>query len=72
MCIADWLIAHNHDDYMNAYAKVRATVIMRSLTQLREQQKAHSGGSTQGLNATSSPMLVCDATFILEVIHNLV
>ncbi|KAJ1527311.1 hypothetical protein ONE63_008830 [Megalurothrips usitatus] len=57
VCIADWLIAHNHDDYMNTYSKVRAKVMMKSLTQLREQQKAHSGGSTHGLNMAGSPLL---------------
>ncbi|XP_034242549.1 exocyst complex component 7 isoform X1 [Thrips palmi] len=55
--IADWLIAHNRDDYMNTYAKHRAGVLMKSLTNLREQQKTHSGGSTHGLNTAGSPML---------------
>lgn len=64
MHIADWLIAHNRNDYMSAYAKVRATALMKSLTQLREQQKAHSGGSTHGLNTAGSPMLVRD--FVLQ------
>ncbi|XP_069692328.1 exocyst complex component 7 isoform X2 [Periplaneta americana] len=55
--IADWLIVHNRDEYMNVYARVRATVLMKSLQQLKEQQRSSSGGSIQGVQAANSPMV---------------
>ncbi|KDR13019.1 exocyst complex component 7 isoform X1 [Zootermopsis nevadensis] len=56
-CIADWLIMHNRDEYMNVYARVRATVLLKSLQQLKEQQRSSSGGSIQGIPAANSPMV---------------
>lgn len=58
ICIADWLIMHNRDEYMNVYARVRATMLLKSLQQLKEQQRSSSGGSIQGVPATNSPMVV--------------
>jgi exocyst complex protein 7 len=58
ICIADWLIMHNRDEYMNVYARVRATVLLKSLQQLKEQQRSSSGGSIQGIPAANSPMVV--------------
>ncbi|KAJ9587571.1 hypothetical protein L9F63_019002 [Diploptera punctata] len=55
--IADWLIMHNRDEYMNVYARVRATVLLKSLQQLKEQQRSSSGGSIQGVQAANSPMV---------------
>lgn len=43
---------------MNVYARVRATMLLKSLQQLKEQQRSSSGGSIQGVPAASSPMLV--------------
>jgi exocyst complex protein 7 len=57
ICIADWLIMHNRDEYMNVYARVRATMLLKSLQQLKEQQRSSSGGSIQGVPATNSPMV---------------
>jgi len=58
ICIADWLIIHNRDEYMNVYARVRATMLLKSLQQLKEQQRSSSGGSIQGVPAANSPMVV--------------
>ncbi|XP_063240892.1 LOW QUALITY PROTEIN: uncharacterized protein LOC134541400 [Bacillus rossius redtenbacheri] len=55
--LAEWLMAHGRDEYMNVYARVRATVLLRSLQHLREHQKTASGGSAQGVPAASSPMV---------------
>ncbi|PSN44801.1 Exocyst complex component 7 [Blattella germanica] len=55
--IADWLIMHNRDEYMNVYARVRATVLLKSLQQLKEQQRSSSGGSIQNVQAANSPMV---------------
>ncbi|XP_046403378.1 exocyst complex component 7 [Ischnura elegans] len=52
--LADWLIMNGRDEFMNVYAKVRSTVLTRSLQALREQQRSSSGGSLQGVNALSS------------------
>jgi len=49
---------HNRDEYMNVYARVRATMLLKSLQQLKEQQRSSSGGSIQGVPATNSPMVV--------------
>jgi hypothetical protein len=49
---------HNRDEYMNVYARVRATVLLKSLQQLKEQQRSSSGGSIQGIPAANSPMVV--------------
>jgi hypothetical protein len=56
--IADWLIMHNRDEYMNVYARVRATILLKSLQQLKEQQRSSSGGSIQGVPVANSPMVV--------------
>lgn len=57
--IADWLIAHNQDEYMNVYAKVRETVLENSMKQLRDQLKNASGGSMQNVQQIiNSPMVV--------------
>ena len=58
--IADWLITHNRDEYMNVYAKVRETVLENSMKQLKDQQKNASGGSMQNIQSIlSSPSAVC-------------
>jgi exocyst complex protein 7 len=46
--IADWLILNSKDDYMTVYARIRAHVLLKSLQQLKEQQRSASGGSLQG------------------------
>ena len=43
---------------MNVYARVRATMLLKSLQQLKEQQRSSSGGSIQGVPAANSPMVV--------------
>uniref|UniRef100_A0A1B6DEN9 Exocyst complex component 7 n=1 Tax=Clastoptera arizonana TaxID=38151 RepID=A0A1B6DEN9_9HEMI len=53
--MADWLISHSRDEYMNVYARVRANVLLKSLIQLKEQQRSGSGGSVQGV--TASPVV---------------
>lgn len=50
--MADWLIAQSRDEFMNVYARVRANVLLKSLNQLREQQRSGSGGSVQGVAAS--------------------
>lgn len=58
--IADWLILHNKDEYMNVYAKVRETVLENSMKQLKDQQKNSSGGSLQNVQGIlGSPLVVC-------------
>lgn len=54
--MADWLIAQSRDEFMNVYARIRATVMLKSLQLLKEQQKTGSGGSVQGM--ASSPVTV--------------
>ena len=56
--LAEWLIVHGRDEFMNVYARVRAQVILKSLQQLKDQQRSASGGSGQGIPVASSPMLV--------------
>ncbi|KAL0278361.1 UNVERIFIED_CONTAM: hypothetical protein PYX00_000199 [Menopon gallinae] len=56
--IADWLITHNRDEYMNVYAKVRETVLESSMKQLRDHQKNSSGGSFQNAQGIISSPLV--------------
>lgn len=50
--MAEWLVTQGRDEFMNVYARVRASVLLKSLNQLREQQKTGSGGSTQGIAAS--------------------
>ncbi|XP_054285786.1 exocyst complex component 7 [Macrosteles quadrilineatus] len=50
--MADWLVAQGRDEFMNVYARIRATVLLKSLHQLREQQRSGSGGSVQGVAAS--------------------
>ncbi|XP_075224863.1 exocyst complex component 7 isoform X2 [Lycorma delicatula] len=52
--MADWLIAQSRDEFMNVYARIRATVMLKSLQLLKEQQRTGSGGSVQGM--ASSPV----------------
>ncbi|RZF38575.1 hypothetical protein LSTR_LSTR010908 [Laodelphax striatellus] len=56
--IADWLVTQGAADveYMSVYARVRATVMLKSLQLLKEQQRTGSGGSVQGIGA-SSPIM---------------
>ncbi|KAK6643351.1 hypothetical protein RUM43_004856 [Polyplax serrata] len=56
--IAEWLITHNRDEYMNVYAKVRETVLENSMKQLKDQQKNASGGSMQNVQGILSSPLV--------------
>lgn len=58
--IAEWLITHNRDEYMNVYAKVRETILENSMKQLKDQQKNASGGSIQNVQGIlGSPLVVC-------------
>lgn len=50
--MAEWLITQGRDEFMNVYAKVRAAVLVKSLHQLREQQRSGSGGSVTGIAAS--------------------
>uniref|UniRef100_A0A1B6GH39 Exocyst complex component 7 n=1 Tax=Cuerna arida TaxID=1464854 RepID=A0A1B6GH39_9HEMI len=50
--MADWLVTQGRDEFMNVYARIRATVLLKSLNQLREQQRSGSGGSVQGVVAS--------------------
>lgn len=50
--MADWLVTQSRDEFMNVYARVRATVLLKSLNQLKEQQRSGSGGSVQGIAAS--------------------
>lgn len=54
--IANWLMSESRDEYMNVYARIRANVLMKSLSMLKEHQKSGSGGSIQGVAA--SPTIV--------------
>ncbi|XP_067005979.1 exocyst complex component 7 isoform X2 [Anabrus simplex] len=55
--IAEWLITHNRDEYINVYATLRGNVLHKSLQHLKEHQRTSSGGSVQGIAATNSPMV---------------
>lgn len=50
--MADWLVTQSRDEFMNVYARVRATVLLKSLNQLKDQQRSGSGGSVQGIAAS--------------------
>lgn len=54
--IANWLSNESRDEYMNVYARIRANVLMKSLTMLKDHQRSASGGSIQGV--TASPTIV--------------
>ncbi|XP_050536119.1 exocyst complex component 7 isoform X2 [Daktulosphaira vitifoliae] len=43
--LADWLISQSRDEYMNVYARVRANTLTKSISTLKEYQKAGSAGS---------------------------
>jgi hypothetical protein len=43
--ISEWLFMNNKDEFMTVYARIRATILMKSLQQLKEQQRSSSGGS---------------------------
>lgn len=43
--ISEWLFTNNKDEFMTVYARIRATILMKSLQQLKEQQRSSSGGS---------------------------
>lgn len=43
--IAEWLFMNNKDEFMTVYARIRATILMKSLQHLKEQQRSASGGS---------------------------
>lgn len=64
IAMADWLIAQSRDEFMNVYARVRANVLLKSLHQLREQQRSGSGGSVQGV--TASPVVVSQFCFLFK------
>lgn len=53
--IAQWLICESRDEFMNVYARIRASIIMKSVTMLRDHHRAGSGSSVQGI--TSSPTI---------------
>ncbi|XP_039300864.1 exocyst complex component 7-like, partial [Nilaparvata lugens] len=62
--IADWLVTQGGGgvgveggEYMSVYARVRATVMLKSLQLLKEQQRTGSGGSVQGVGGASSPIM---------------
>lgn len=52
--IADWLITHNEDDFMNVYARFRANTIQKTLHGLRDHLRSSSTGATgiQGASPT--------------------
>jgi len=60
--IANWLSNESRDEYMNVYARIRANILMKSLTMLKDHQRSSSGGSIQGL--TASPTIVSSITKI--------
>lgn len=43
--IADWLLKHNREEYMQVYANFRSTIVQQSLQGLKDYQKSSSGGS---------------------------
>ncbi|CAH0389782.1 unnamed protein product [Bemisia tabaci] len=51
--MADWLIAETRDEFMNIYARIRANILMKSLTLLKDHQKSGSGSSMQNVSAVS-------------------
>lgn len=72
--LAEWLMFHNFDAYMNIYASIRSNILLRSIQALKDYQKASSltmqmtspsSGSSAGLGLTptalpspGSPILV--------------
>lgn len=56
--IAEWLMKHGRDEYMNVYAAVRGAVLLQSIKHLRDHQKSASGGSFQNIPTLSSPVVV--------------
>jgi len=53
--MATWLISHERDDIVQIYSDLRGSIMTKSITNLREQQKSSSGGSVNAL--ASSPTL---------------
>jgi hypothetical protein len=40
--LAEWLMFHSIDSYMNVYASIRSNVLLRSIQGLKDYQKASS------------------------------
>jgi len=36
--IAEWLMFHNYDSYMNVYASIRSSILLRSIQGLKDMQ----------------------------------
>nr|CAH0105357.1 unnamed protein product [Daphnia galeata] len=45
MQIADWLVTHNEDDFMNVYARFRANTVQKTLLGLRDHLRSSSTGA---------------------------
>jgi len=60
--IAEWLMFHNVDTYMNVYASLRSNALQKSLQGLKDYQKASSltmaASSTPVVASPSSPNMV--------------
>ncbi|KAI1285928.1 Exocyst complex component 7 [Halotydeus destructor] len=52
--LSEWLCANKSDDFITVYATIRSDVLYKSLTGLRDYQKAASGGSSSLAVSSSS------------------
>ncbi|KAG1684835.1 Exocyst complex component 7 [Nymphon striatum] len=43
--ISNWLLNNNKDDFLNVYTAIRANVVNKTLQNLKDHQKTHSGSS---------------------------
>ncbi|KAG1684836.1 Exocyst complex component 7 [Nymphon striatum] len=55
--ISNWLLNNNKDDFLNVYTAIRANVVNKTLQNLKDHQKTHSGSSFN-LVPVSSPSMV--------------
>ncbi|CAG7734562.1 unnamed protein product, partial [Allacma fusca] len=59
--LAEWLMYHNFDSYMNVYASIRSNILLRSIQGLKDYQKANSltmaSPSTGTVPSPGSPVL---------------
>ncbi|KAL1128875.1 hypothetical protein AAG570_013409 [Ranatra chinensis] len=55
--ISCWLMAQGRDEILQVYSRVRGSVMLKSILHLKEHQKSSSGGSTQGVPSSASPLV---------------
>jgi len=73
--LAEWLMYHNFDSYMNIYASVRSSVLVRSVHGVKDYQKSSSltmaspAPNSSNVASPSSPIMVC---FVISLINKFI